>query len=100
MAMSNKVAPRSFNAMSIPGLSNRAREAVNEALESLSNWRTEAADDNERNAKQVIEKMAAAANALGWPDQIVDAARTQMQSIAEMQSQMMDRLIDAWEEQL
>jgi hypothetical protein len=48
----------------------------------------------------VIEKMSAAAAALGWPEQIVDAARTQMQSIAEMQIQTMDRMMGAWEEQL
>ena len=48
----------------------------------------------------MIEKMAAAAAALGWPEQIVDAARVQMQSIAEMQIQTMDQMMDAWEEQL
>jgi hypothetical protein len=58
------------------------------------------ADTTEYNGKRVIEKMAAAAAALGWPEQIVDAARVQMQSIAEMQIQTMDQMMDAWEEQL
>ena len=44
--------------------------------------------------------MAAAARALGWPEQIVDATRAQLQSITKMQIQMMDQLMDAWEEQI
>jgi len=94
------VTQRRFSPVSLPGLSNKARDAVNEALEAMSDWRVEAADDNERNSKKVIDKMAAAANALGWPEQIVDAARVQMQSIAKMQIQAMDQMMDAWEEQL
>jgi hypothetical protein len=66
----------------------------------MSNWRTEIADDSEKNIKRVIERMAAAAAELGWPEQIVDAARTQMQSISEIQIKTMDHMMDAWEEQL
>ena len=94
------VTPRSFNPMSVPGLSNKAREAVNAAFDAMSTWRDEVADSNEKNSKQVIEKMAAAAAALGWPEQIIDAARAQMQSITEMQIRTMDHMMDAWEEQL
>src|SRR6516164_9134643 len=95
-----EVEPRSFKPMSVPGLTNDAREAVNAALKAMSTWRNEMADTSEKNGKQVIERMAAAASALGWPEQIVDAARTQMQSISEMQIQTMDRMTDAWIEQL
>ena len=80
-----EVTPRSFNPMSVPGLSNDAREAVNAALKAMSAWRNETADTSQKNSKQVIEKMATAAAALGWPEQIVDAARAQMQTITEMQ---------------
>jgi hypothetical protein len=86
--------------MSLPGLSNKAREAVNAAFEAMSAWRNEVAEGSEKNSKQVIEKMAAAAAALGWPEQIVDAARTQMHGIAEMQIKTMDHMMDVWEEQL
>ena len=55
---------------------------------------------SEKNSEQVIEKMAAAARALGWPEQIVDATRAQFQSITKMQTQMMDQLMDAWQEQI
>jgi hypothetical protein len=66
----------------------------------MSTWRIETANNSEKNSEQVIEKMAAAARALGWPEQIVDAIRAQLQSITEMQIQMMDQMMDAWEEQI
>ena len=95
-----EVEPRSFNPMSVPGLTNEVREAVNGALKAMSTWRNDIAETSEKNGKRVIEKMAAAAAALGWPEQIVDAARVQMQSIAEMQIKTMDQMMDAWEEQI
>ena len=91
---------RNFHPMSVPGLTGEAREAVNAALKALSTWRNEIADTTEKNGKRVIEKIAAAAAALGWPEQIVDVARKQMQSIAEMQIKTMDQMMDAWEEQI
>jgi len=95
-----EVEPRSFNPMSVPALTSEAREAVNAALKAIATWRNDIADTSEKNGKRVIEKMATAAAALGWPEQIVDAARAQMQSIAEMQIKAMDHMMDTWEEQL
>lgn len=92
--------PRDFNPTSVTGLTNDARDEVNAALEALSTWRNELADINEKNGKRVIEQMAAAAATLGWPEQVVDAARTQLQSLAEIQIKTMDQLMDAWEEQI
>ena len=77
-----EVNPRNFNPMWAPGLSDEARKAVN------------------ANNEHVIEKMAAAARALGWPEQIVDATRAQFQSITKLQIQTMDSMMDAWEEQI
>ena len=91
---------RSFKPISIPELSTEARDAVNAALQAMSTWRNETAYTSEKNSKQVIDKMAAAAAALGWPEQVVDAARAQMQTITEMQIKTMDHMMDAWEEQL
>ena len=55
---------------------------------------------NEKNSDQVIEKMAEAARKLGWPEQIVDATRTQMEAITKMQIQTMDQMMDTWEAQI
>jgi hypothetical protein len=101
--MQNKyaeVTPRNFNPTWAPGLSDEARKAVNDAFDAMSAWRIEAAKNSEKNSEQVIEKLAAAARALGWPEQIVDATRMQMQSITKAQIQTMDQMMDAWEEQI
>jgi hypothetical protein len=101
--MQNKFAeptPRTFDPMSAIGLSDEARKAVNAAFDAMSNWRTETAKSSEKNSEQVIEKMAAAARALGWPAEIVDAIGAQMQGITKLQIQTMDHIMDAWEEQI
>src|SRR5215468_11495305 len=100
MTRSADEARNRFDAVSVPGLSSRAQDAVNAALEAMSNWRSEAAETSEKNIKRVIGKMAAAAEELGWPEQIVDTARTQLQNLTEMQIKTMDQMMDAWEEQL
>jgi hypothetical protein len=95
-----EVTPRYFNPTWAPTLSDEARKAVNDAFDAMSAWRIETASNNEKNSEQVIEKLAAAARALGWPEQIVDATRAQMQGITKMQIQTMDQMMDAWEEQI
>src|SRR5260370_11675820 len=103
VAMQNKFAevkPRNFNPMSTPVLSDEARKAVNAAFDAMSTWRMEAAKNSEKNSEQVIEKIAEAARALGWPEEIVDATRAQIQSITKMQIQTMDQMMDVWEEQI
>src|SRR6266446_7516581 len=94
------VKPRNFEPMWAPGLLDEARKAVNAAFDAMSTWRIETASNSEKNSEEVIEKMAAAARALGWPEQIVDASRAQMQSITKMQIQTVDHMMDAWEEQI
>ena len=96
----DEVTPRHFSLMSAAGLSDEARKALNAAFDAMSTWRIETAKTSERNSEQVIEKMAAAARALGWQNEIVDSIRAQMQGITRMQIQMMDHVMDAWEEQI
>jgi hypothetical protein len=103
MTMQNKyaeVTPRYLNPMWASELSEEARKAVNAAFDAMSTWRIETAKNSEKNSEQVIDKMAAAARALGWPEQIIDTIRAQMQSITKMQIQTMDQMMDAWEEQI
>jgi hypothetical protein len=91
-----EVTSRNFTPTLAPGLSDEARKAVNAAFDAMSTWRTETVDSFE----EVIDKMAAAARKLGWPQQIVDATRVQMENVIKIQIQMMDRMMDAWEEQI
>lgn len=95
-----EVEDRNFNRISEPGLTKEAREALNAVHKVMSNWRDELVESNEKNGKRLIEKIASAAEQLGWPEQFVDATRSQLQTIAETQIKMMDQLTDAWDEQL
>ena len=95
-----EVQPRDINLKSISALTTDAREAANATLKAMSTWRNEIAETSEKNSKKVIEKMASMATALGWPGQIVDATRTQLQGFANMQIKAMDHMIDALEEQV
>jgi hypothetical protein len=92
--------PRFLNPMLGRELSDDARKAVSAAFEAMSTWRTETVKNSEKSSTLVIEKIAAAAKALGWPEQIVDATRAHMENITKMQVQTMDQMMDAWEGQL
>jgi hypothetical protein len=95
-----EVTSRNFNPTLAPGLSDGARKAVNAAFDAISTWRTETVKNSEKNLEQVIDKMATAARALGWPEEIAETTRAQMQVITKMQIQMIDQMMDAWEEQI
>ena len=44
--------------------------------------------------------MAAAATAMGWPKEVVEASRKRFEQASKMQTNMIDQLMDAWQEQL
>ncbi len=82
------------------GLSDEARKALNSAFDALSTWRNDLASATERNSSAVFDKMGAAAKALGWPADFVDMTRDQMQQASRLQLQMMDQVMDIWEQQM
>ncbi len=86
--------------MMAPQLSDEARKAVKAVVDAMSTWHADIVKSSEKNYEQVIEKMATAARALGWPEQIVDVTREKLQSITKMQLQTIDHMMDTWEEQL
>jgi hypothetical protein len=91
---------RTFDPMLASRLSEEARKAVKTAFDAMSAWRAEMVKSSEKNGEQVIDKMAAATRTLGWPEQIVDATRAQIEGIARLQVQAMDHVMEAWEEQV
>jgi hypothetical protein len=95
-----EMTPRNLDPMLAGKLSDDARKAVNAAFEAMSAWRTETVKNSEKSSALVIEKTAAAARALGWPEQIVEATRLHLENITKMQVQTMDQMIDAWEGQI
>jgi hypothetical protein len=98
-SMSAKRSP-DFNPLSAPSLPEETRRAVTAAFDEMSTWRTETLTNSEKRFEQVMEKMAEAARALGWPEQVVDAIRSQIQNITKMQIQTIDQIMDVWEEQI
>ncbi|NKB16645.1 MAG: hypothetical protein HC774_06980 [Sphingomonadales bacterium] len=44
--------------------------------------------------------MAAAAKAAGWPDYVVETAKSNLLQTTRMQLDMMDQVMDAWTEQM
>ena len=90
---------RNFDWITTHELPDEARKAVKAAFEAMSAWCTEI-KNSEKSGERVTEKMAVAARALGWPEQIVGATRAQLQSITKMQIQTMDQIMDLWEEQI
>ena len=90
--MSNKSATES--------LDREGREAVNAVFDALSAWREEVAASTARYSRTVLDKMAAAATAMGWPKEVVEASRKHFEQASKMQTNMIDQLMDAWQEQL
>src|SRR5215471_21724349 len=91
--------PRTFDPALASGLPDEVRKAVKIAFDAMSTSRTQIVN-NEKNIEAVIDKVAAGAKALGWPEEIVDATRAQMETMNEMQLQLMDQVMDAWEQQI
>ncbi len=82
------------------GLNDESRKAMNNAFDALSDWRNDLSTITDKNSSAVFDKMSAAAKAMGWPGEFVDMTRQQMQSASKMQLQMMDQLMDVWEQQM
>jgi hypothetical protein len=51
-------------------------------------------------SEKVVTKIAQAARVLGWPDQVVSGMINQMESITQMQIQIMDHTMEVWREQI
>jgi hypothetical protein len=81
-------------------MSEEARKAAASAFEALSQWRDDMAKANETYSNKVFDQMAEASRAMGWPESMIDTARTQMQEASRMQLQMMDQLMDTWSKQV
>lgn len=81
-------------------LSKEVREAIVSAFDALSEWRDEMAAANERYSEKVFDQMASATRSMGLPDDAINSTREQMQAASQMQLHMMDKMMDAWSEQI
>ena len=80
--------------------SRDARDAIEAVFDALSKWRDEIGASTERYSETVLDKMADAARALGWPNELVDASHKHLVQASRAQMQTIDQLMDAWKKQL
>lgn len=78
----------------------KTREAFNGAIDAMAEWREEMAGSTERYSKKVFDKMGVAARAMGWPEELIQATREQMEHASKLQMHMLDQVMDAWQEQI
>ena len=81
-------------------LTREAHEAINAVFDALSAWRDEVGATTERYSETVLDKMAAAARALGWPKELVEASHKHLVQASKMQMHVIDQLMSAWQKQL
>jgi len=89
-----------YGAHQMKELNDEARKAVNSAFDALNDWRNDMASASERYSAKIFDQMSEASKAMGWPNEMVDATRQQLQNASRMQLQMMDQVMDAWKEQI
>ena len=77
-----------------------ARDAIEAVFDALSKWRDEIGASTERYSETVLDKMADAARALGWPKELVDASHKHLVQASKAQMQTIDQLMAAWKKQL
>ena len=81
-------------------LSGESRQALMDAFNAVSQWREEIAAANDRCLTKVLDQVAAAQRAQGWPSSVTVATREHLLKASKMQTQMIDQLMAEWEQQL
>jgi hypothetical protein len=97
---------RSFAMMSAAEIANftwlngEARQALMHAFYAVSQWRDDITLANDRYLTRVLDQVAAAQRAQGWPHSVTVATREQLLRASKVQTQMIDQLMGDWEHQL
>jgi hypothetical protein len=86
------MAPRDFS----PKLTAEAGRAITEAFDAMSTSSAEMAASSDR----VIAKLGRVAQELGWPDSVVSGISGPMRNATKMQTEMLQRVMDACEAQV
>ena len=81
-------------------LNGEARQAVMDAFYAVSQWRDEITLANDRYLARVLDQVAAAQRAQGWPNSVTMATREHLLRASKVQTQMIDQLMGEWEDQL
>ena len=81
-------------------LNGEARQALMHAFYAVSQWRDDITLANDRYLTRVLDQVAAAQRAQGWPHSVTVATREQLLRASKVQTQMIDQLMGDWEHQL
>ena len=81
-------------------LNGEARHAVTQAFNAVSQWRDEISHANDRYLSNVLDQVAVAQRAQGWPNSVTVATRQHLLQASKVQTQMIDQLMGDWEQQL
>ena len=82
------------------GSRDRSRVAFERALDGIAEWRRDVADLTERHGERVFDELVDAARDAGWPESAIETTRSQVLKLSRMQSDIVERAITAWEQQL
>jgi hypothetical protein len=81
-------------------LNGEVRQAVMDVFNAVSQWRDEISRVNERYLTDVLDQVAAAQRAQGWPNSVTVATREHLLQASKVQAQMIDQLMGDWEQRL
>ena len=93
-------ATRTLAAEKLTSLSNEARQAVAAAFDAFEHWQLEILAANERCLTKSLDQLTNAHRALGWPEQVTDAAKEHFLKASNIQLQMIEQAMDLWQQQL
>jgi hypothetical protein len=81
-------------------LNGETGQAVMDAFNAATQWRDEITLANDRYLTKVIDQVAAAQRAQGWPNSVTVATREHLLRASKVQTQMIDQLMGDWEHRL
>ena len=84
----------------LTSLSEESRAAAIGVFDALTDWRDALSAVNERCLARVLDRVTAAQRSIGWPEHVSDAARDGILQASKAQTQIVDQIIEAWEQQL
>jgi hypothetical protein len=89
-----------FEPRNLTRLNSEARKAVSAAFDALRDWSDEVHAANNRCLTKVLDHVAAAQRATGWPEHLSAVTRDNIVQTSKLQTQLIDQLLQAWDELL
>lgn len=78
---------------------SEGKAAVAEVIDAIATWRDEVAATSKRNNDRVLDRIAGAAETLGWPKEVLDATKASLQQASGAQLKLIDQMTEVWRQQ-